>query len=397
MDRLVAVDAAAAIERLQGSPLAAEGRVHLLGLDAVRERLGERWPGKREQIWDNVERCLTRKLGVVGWFLRVGEADFLVVQPAATRFEAQALCLNALKEVLNFFLGQARAADLALREVTEVSAAGLAYRRLDPSEIADAAMEVATAEAPLPPLRRVEPAAWSVMATQDGRSLSVSCAIQPLFELSRLTLIGHRLQPRVLNAATGAVLTPAQIDALDWADRERVDLAVLERGLARLKSDPRREQKPGVVVPLAFTTLASTRGRAALAQAFCDARDDLALKTLVSVQGLKGVPTGRLWEAVSLIQPFCFAVTGAAEPDRAAVQRLTGCGLKGLTFECDPGGHEDENALFAWLRRVARMAEPVAPRRLVAGLTSPRQLAIARLAGFTHASLGGPRTTRRPT
>lgn len=389
LDRMTAGDAAAALERLRGGALT-DGRANLLGLDAVRQRFGDRWPAKREQVWDYVERCLGRKLGPIDWHARVGEADYLVVQPAAARFAAQALCLNVLKDVLTFFLGEAKAADLSLREVTALSGDTLTYRALASHEIAAAAMDVAPEEW-RPPLqaRRGETSAWTNMVAHDGRALRISCEIHPLFKLSHVTLIGHRMRPKVMNLDDAALLTPAQVDALDWGDRERVDLAMLQRGLARLKSSVGR--KPAVVVPLAFSTISSSRGRSGLVQAFCDARDDLSLKTVVSLCNVRGVPPGRLAEVVSLIQPFCFAVTATVDPERAAVKHLAGCGLRGLAFKFDRRlAGESDVEVFAWLKSLDRLARPVAPVRMIAGLSSPRHLALARLAGLTHASLCTP-------
>src|SRR4051812_4810536 len=86
IDRLASADAASMLDRLQGSTLVTEGKITLLGLDAVRERLGERWPVKREQVWEQVERCIARQMGPAVMIVRVCETDYVVAQPAAERW-----------------------------------------------------------------------------------------------------------------------------------------------------------------------------------------------------------------------------------------------------------------------------------------------------------------------
>ena len=116
----VSADARLTLERIQTSELLAEGKVCLLGLDAVRDRLGPRWPGRREMVYQHIQGALRRHLGAHGFFVRISETDFLVAQPGVGRLEGQAYCLNCLREVLTYFLGEALIADLVVCEVTTI-------------------------------------------------------------------------------------------------------------------------------------------------------------------------------------------------------------------------------------------------------------------------------------
>ena len=46
--------------RLDGSEALQGGAVNIIGLDSVRDKLGERWPAKRSRVWEHVERELLR-------------------------------------------------------------------------------------------------------------------------------------------------------------------------------------------------------------------------------------------------------------------------------------------------------------------------------------------------
>src|ERR1700744_1966589 len=69
------------LSKFQESGVLEAGLVNLIALDAVVERLGERWQGRREAVYDMVERVLSRRLGEGGAFARGSETDFLVIQP----------------------------------------------------------------------------------------------------------------------------------------------------------------------------------------------------------------------------------------------------------------------------------------------------------------------------
>ena len=58
--RFASADARQALERIQASEMLAEGKVCLLGLDAVRQRLGPRWPGRREMVHQYIQGALRR-------------------------------------------------------------------------------------------------------------------------------------------------------------------------------------------------------------------------------------------------------------------------------------------------------------------------------------------------
>src|SRR4051794_36436829 len=84
--RLTSVDLAAAVGPFSDAGLLTEGKVNLIALDAIVERLGARWALRRDQIHDHVDRRIQRRLGAKGYHLRVSETDILICQPDLGRF-----------------------------------------------------------------------------------------------------------------------------------------------------------------------------------------------------------------------------------------------------------------------------------------------------------------------
>lgn len=391
LDRLVSADAEAALERLQGSPLVAEGRAVMVGLDAIKLRLAERWPSKRQQVWDHLERSFVRQIGNAGMVVRVSETDYLVAQPGAARFAAQASCLTVLREVLTFFLGEAGPGDIALREVTAVTPQGVQCQPLEAQAIMLAAAAQRTAPAPAIDTPEIapddaSPDRWSPFSTGDGRTLRVSCRIDPVFELSAVRLVGHRLEPRVIDLKNNHALDAAGIRALSPGDRERVDLATIARGVNRLRASDKNSRRPLLMLPAAFTTFGSTRGRTALTQALREARVDEETRIVVEIRELDGAPLARLSEAVGLMRPFCYAVVGRVTSDRRAIDAAIKGGVSGLSLELNKREDSEQELLFR-LHSFANRAKSHVRVCMAFGLTTPRHLALARLAGLTHASI----------
>ena len=98
--RLTSGDARQALEQLKTTSAVAEGKVCVIALDAIRERMAERWDGRREMVYAHMQQTLRRQLGPHGFFLRISETDFLVTQPEVSALAGQAYCLNCLRDVL---------------------------------------------------------------------------------------------------------------------------------------------------------------------------------------------------------------------------------------------------------------------------------------------------------
>src|SRR5690349_17441499 len=86
--RLAAVGLAASLERFNDPSRLEEGKVNVVSVDAILERLGPRWPQRRDQVYDHVEKTLEKHLGLRGYFARVSETDYLICQPDLGRFSA---------------------------------------------------------------------------------------------------------------------------------------------------------------------------------------------------------------------------------------------------------------------------------------------------------------------
>ena len=393
--RLVSADARQALERIQSSSLLGDGKVCLLALDAVRARLGPRWVARRQMVFEHVEQTLRRQLGGHGFFLRISETDFLVAQPAVSRLAGQAYCLNCLREVLTYFLGEALIDDIVVHEVTSLDRGQVSACRLDTTAVEAEAGAMREAE-PLPPPAE-SPAAgtraslfsqdrWTPFVAKDGQHLRASCQLEPVIQLKTYGRIGYRMRRRVLRLPGETPLTAAEQRNLAGGDIEKIDFATLARGLNRIEQEPEGARQPSLILPVSFATLSSARGRTMLAEFFRAAQVNVQQGLICEVCDIEGVPPSALLAATSLMRPFCLFIVGrlTAVP-QGGLGALKDAGLQGVSIECPPGLTSDD-AFDGFARVVMNAARPVVKAVLMYGLADAHQAAIASLHGATHAS-----------
>lgn len=395
VSRLVGADARQALEQIQSSPIVSEGKVCLIGLDAIRERLGARWPGRREMVYEHVRHTLRRQIGAHGFFLRISETDFLVAQPSVSPLTGQAYCLNCLRDLLTYFLGEALINDIVVHQVTSIEDGRIAADKLDATELQ---AEADKAQAAHGGAASSEPGAisqdrWTPFVANDGRRLRASSRLEPVFQLKTYGRIGYRMTRRVLQLPGETPLSVAEQRQLTSSDIERIDFATLARGLNRLHQEGEGEREPSLILPVSFATLSSQRGRATVAEFFRQAQASVQRGLICEVCDIEGVPTGALLAAASLMRPFCRFIVGrlVGPPQGSLSNLLRETSLQGVSIECPPGLNSDDS-FGAFARTIVTAAKPAARAVMLYGVAGPRQAAIASLYGATHASF----TTTRP-
>lgn len=384
VERFSNEDLSSLLERFQASGMLDEGRINLIGLDAIASRLGDRWEGRREQIYQHVERSLGKHLESGGFFQRVSPTDYLVVQPGLGKFGGQASCMLYLRDLLGHFLGGAAPEALDVMEVTSLSGGRIFAVEIDATYALDAAR---TEPRVSPPDDDVPPQAWNPFVAADGRTLRVSCHLEPVFELKTFAQIGFRIVRRVLAMPAEIELGPHELRNLTSADIEKVDLATIARGISRLKSEQGNARHPTLFLPVSYTTLASQRGRGPLIARFKEATQGVDRGLVCEITDIEGVPGSALAAVTVMIKPFCLIVVGKLrEAPGRTPEDLRGVRLQGVAFEAGP--HPlDRGEFTAWAEHAVANARRVTRSVIIHGLSGPEYLGLAGLAGATHGSL----------
>ncbi|MDB5439801.1 MAG: hypothetical protein JWM33_2228 [Caulobacteraceae bacterium] len=384
--RVVDLSARATLERLAAAGQAEDGRLCLIGLGAIADRLGSRWAARKDAVYDHVQRGLEGRLSGDAVFVRVSETDYLISQPSLEKSAAQGICLRFMRETLRHFLGDASNAEVAVMEVRHMDGQSIQAATIDTlaiavfAEMPYAALAGKTrpAPAPLPP-----PNPWSPFVASDGRELHVSCYLQRMINLKTYESIGYRVGRFVVAGALGR-LTPLQMSVMSRADIERIDKASIYQGLNMLKE---RKARPIILaLPLSFTTLNNMRGRSMLATAFKEAAPMVSGGLIAGVYDVEGAPPGALSSASALLRPFCLKVfANLHAPTKADIRRLRGGGLNGIGVHCP---HFEGDAEFiGWTRAVVQETHHVTGTVTLHGLKTERRAAMAATLGVTHATM----------
>ena len=420
--KLDPADLAEVLDRLGDPSALSSGLVNVIGLEGVAERFGPRWAVRSELVHEHVERMLHRHLGDDVVFQRIGEAHYVVVQSGRTRLQAQGLCLRCMREILHHFVGEVRLRDLRLHEVTRVSQNEIVGHRVDvsgagesdgqpPDEARSFAGPGASGEdrpqpyprSPASPEAEAGPRSfaprrpglpahpsllpvsqWTPFVASNGRTVRVSCTLEPVIKLANSERIGFRLARQVLVAH--GPLSAAELRNLSRADIARVDCATIARGLERLRAQVSGDKSATLVVPVSFATLSNQRTRETLVSLLKQAQDEVRLGLVCEICELDGVPPSALLTAVSLIRPFCVRVLAfVADPGPASIRPLKGMGLAGISVESPPNLGDAE--FVGWAREAARAVKPVAGALVIYRVQPMQRGALAALAGASHISL----------
>ncbi len=391
VERFSTHDLGPVLERFRASGMLEEGRINLIGLDAIAERLGDKWEGRQEQIYHHVDRTLAQHLVGDGFFQRVSPTDYLVVQPALGKFSGQVSCLRYLRRLLTHFLGGAAPEAIDVLEVTSLSGGRIFASEIDRAH----AFTAAKTEPPVIPPESEDalPTPWNPFIAADGRTLRVSCHLEPVFELKTFSQIGFRIVRRVLRMPGEIELNAQELRNLTTADIEKVDLATIARGVSRLGSEQGNARQPSLFLPVSYTTLASQRGRGPLIARFKAATQGVEKGLVCEISDIEGVPGSALAAVAVLIKPFCLIVVGKlGEAPRGTPEDLRGVRLQGVAFESGP--HPLDAAEFsAWAERTVANARRVTRSVIIHGLAGPEYLGLAGMAGASHASLGARRAS----
>lgn len=398
--RMVSAGLEASLEQFSDPRLLAEGRVNLISLEAIRDRLGGRWAFKRDQVYGFTDRVLERGVADAGAYLRVSDTDFFIVHPDLSPLAGQAACLRYLREVLNHFLGDDQMAAASVLQVTRIAGGALEAQAIDhrptPSsasgEVAGqaAAQDDPGAAAPTAEEQaEAGPSAlerWTPFVCNDGRELRVSATLEPVYEVKGFTRIGFRMIRRVIVTANEEELPPQKIAQLSAADLLRVDVATILRGVDRLKHDSHGESPLSLVAPISFVSLSSQRGRAELVNHLKAAGGLVKMGIICEICDIEGVPPGMLLAAASLVRPFTLLVAGRLlSPSPASVRQLNGAGLKAVSFDCPVGLGDAEFA--GWATMAIGAAKRTAKSVIVYGASSAARVGFLASLGATHVSL----------
>lgn len=404
ISKITAFDAGAVLERLAGSDRLERGAVFLISVEAIRDRSGDRWERKRDDVWGYLDRKLNEYLSYQDIFQRVSETEVLVAMTTEEGVAAQAVGMKVLEDVLEFFLGAAERRDIRIRAVSRIDGEFLSCTDIDPEAIVTARAaarpadpghdnDVSPYRRQVGPDREREHNPVSFVAS-NGQQVQVEFALEHVVSLRHGVTAVLRVEPTVSFYATGEVIPTHRFGRLSDEDVLAIDRASLAFAGLFLPEDARSQ--PPVIVPASFRTMGGRKGRQLLITAPGVPPERVRQGAMLEFVDIdRGTPNGRLVEVTSLVGRIMRGVLARLQPTREAPGPIHGARFNGLSVDFADQGLPDRR-LEAAMRMMAHQMRGRAPALIAQGLAERLHLEMADDAGFTHASLrAAPRTVTR--
>ncbi len=385
--RLTDVSGRELLARLAEAGLVERGCVVMLGLDAIRERLGARWERRREQVWKSAMAHIERRLSPHDVAALVSETEIALAVLAGPE-TAQSVGLKCLQELLIFFLGAYSPNDMRVQTITSVSGADIACAPIDPPL---GLMEELPPLAPHAPVEKPSGRAgasqpWSTMSFSSRgatQTLDQALLLETLLSIRKSgdpVTIGMAVHPVWTDRATGRRASPYLRANFTLAEQLAIDKSTLEFASQVLQID-----SAALVVPISFEAASSSRGWALLSGWMNQHADALASRVILELVHLSaGTPRGRLREVASTLMARAPRLMARAEPSRAMLALLQECRIAGVSLDCSATARDDLPGL---LKAFGGAARGIAPILCALGLPDSSAAEMARGAGFSNATL----------
>lgn len=380
------------LESPMGREAISRGCANVLDFEAVQVSLGQRWPMRREQVWDYIQQALERRFARSDIIERVSDTDYLVLTTAENSAVALTACLRCLQEILVHFLGACRPSDLKIRSVASIEDGELDCRPIDPTRaLISADLESSSRQACAVEARaRGEARAASLVSSLPNHDLVFT--IENVISVRHAALAGGRLRRRVTPRG-GKPLGRIALCALDTPTLFRIDLETV--ALAHdILTGPSALAYPLLRTPVSLQTLGHSASRRSYLAALRELPPEAAQRVIVEIVNLdEGTPASRVSEAVGFLAGSCRAVVAFTDPTVRALAALQGTHIGGVTVEASQLGAPGADRRPS-IAAFADAARSVSIRTAIRGVLTEPELTAAKAAGVTYLIYAPPEPNR---
>jgi hypothetical protein len=377
------------------APAIATGSVNVISVEAIRERTGDRWSRKRDQVAVFVERAFGRLSQPGDLVVSLNDTEFVTVQPSVSRAAALGLSANLLTETLAFFLGAAAREDLRLFQVTSFINGELGVQPVDIGGFLDGHDASASARpGPAATADSLGPVSEDLLWTAahrtslsfpPGYDVDLTLTPEPTWNVGARVVASFLLRPSILLAEGDNAPRPATCGELS-------PIAAGEVAVSGISYAAELIGETGVQValhaPVPANAIAYSTSRYRLLHALRNLNPQVRRFLILEITDLSdGLPQSPLMEMVGMLAPHCRAVLARAPSENSDVRAWRGCGLSGVTVDCRHLNAADRGAQDR-LATFARRAAGASLACVGYGLPTSSLMLAAWASGFTH--LGGP-------
>lgn len=344
------------------------GSIQLIGLEALREKIGARWSTVREKVHIFVQRIMMGMLSPQDAWFRYGDDGYIVVFARLDKNAAQLICGKLIAEIHRNLLGDPDVDEIVVSTVVFDVDGELALETADLGGLLrDAALRQVPVRHPPAPPPVTRPPANDAPPPGDSDDDAVNAIDESNDNAARLEALrsavqGHagRRRPHVVFRAVWDVqkavfstyrCVPARgvarynaisgYDVLpDPEDSDAIfslDCETLTKSLTIAVELYHNNFRYFSCIPLHFESLANSKRRTEYLQLLKVAPRDVMQFVEFSIHGLpSGVPLGRLLEIKTFLRSHCRLIIPMLEHDERNLSTYAQSGLKVLGTRIPP-------------------------------------------------------------
>lgn len=313
--------AAQPILQIAASPALIErGCVQVIGLEEIRDEIGERWEKRKETVWAHLEGLLSQKLGPTDFYVQIDDTSFLVSMPTAQEQEVQIFCLRVAHDLHGSLLGHCDTEKLRIARVVSVKD-GDVQTAMVTGEVLNTLAKQAGLEGPAPAASSPKP---GKIERPSMPPTKFQHGYLPMWDAQKEAITTYR-----------CVSKPEQHTGEAPGCRAKLELA---QAISRIGEATRcltahlaAGERFMMWLPLPYDVMSSAVGRMEIAGVCRNLSSDLRPYLIFEICDLpQGVPQSRLSELVGSMRPFCRGVAAQVPLHTANYSAYLGAGLQAI-------------------------------------------------------------------
>lgn len=250
----------------QQGPVVSAGKIHMLGLDSIKSRLGEKWDRMSELVHRYFEAAIRREMAPGDTFAHTNELSYLVLFRGATIAETQLKCGIIAQEVCKRLFGE-EDDDISVRSLAlpvddidlELPGVRNALNEMLEREGQENVFHVSRLKGvPVPASLRVRLDKYSEQ-THALPCDKPSFLYRPLWDSVRGVVLTYLCQPLPTTASSAMTFSDLCVAVEGEQDQADLDELALNDSLRRARILREEGLRVQFAVPLHFTTISRTR------------------------------------------------------------------------------------------------------------------------------------------
>ncbi len=313
--------AAQSILQIAASPALIErGCVQVIGLEEIRDEIGERWEKRKETVWAHLEGLLSQKLGSTDFYVQIDDTSFLVSMPTAQEQEVQIFCLRVAHDLHGSLLGRCDTEKLRIARVVSVKDGDIQTSMVT-GDLLNILAKRAGLDGPVPAASPHQP---HKMENPSEPPAKFRHGYLPMWDAQKEAITTYLCVSRLEQPATEAPGPRAKLELALAISRICEATRCLTAHLAA-------GERFMMWIPLSYDVLSSAAGRMEIAGICRNLSSELRPYLIFMISDLpQGVPQSRLREFVGSLLPICRGVAAQVPQRTTNYSAYLGAGLQAI-------------------------------------------------------------------